>query len=82
MYQYSLGLTNLPRIGFTHVKSRIKTIRRCEQGAVDVKWRVLDFTLLWQTALKCVPRITAPRYFDRELPRGKYSYRGLPQSRV
>jgi hypothetical protein len=28
-------------------------------GAVDVKWLVLDFTLLWQTALKCVPQTMA-----------------------
>jgi hypothetical protein len=25
------------------------------RGTVDVKWLVLNFTLLWQTVLKCVP---------------------------
>jgi hypothetical protein len=40
---YSLGQNNPPRIGFTLVKSRIKKIRRREQGAVNVKWLVLDF---------------------------------------
>jgi hypothetical protein len=44
---YSLGHTHsLLRIGITLVKSRVKKIRHANRGTVDVKWLVLDFTLL------------------------------------
>jgi hypothetical protein len=78
---YSLGQNNPPRIGFTLVKSRIKKIRRREQGAVNVKWLVLDFTVLWQTALKCTADHGIPRYLNCGLPRRKKSYGGLPRGK-
>jgi hypothetical protein len=54
----SLGLNNPLSNGFTLAKSRIKRYDTTNRGdCVYVKWKILDFTLLWQTALSGVPRI-------------------------
>jgi hypothetical protein len=58
---YSLGLNNSPRIGFTLLSRASKRNCAANRGSVDVKWRVLDFTQLWQAALKYVPQIVAKR---------------------
>jgi hypothetical protein len=52
----SLGLNNPPRIGLTLVKSHVEN-KWCikQRETVAVKWLAMNFTLLWQTALKCVP---------------------------
>jgi hypothetical protein len=38
---------------------------------IDVKWLVLDFTLLWQTMLKCVPRIATKKIIIMRIATGK-----------
>jgi hypothetical protein len=52
---YSLDLNNSPRIGLTPGKLRAKNLWRNKQGALDVKWRELELSLLPSSALKCVP---------------------------
>jgi hypothetical protein len=51
---YILGLNNTLHLSFKLAKSRIKNIRRFKQGALDVKWRGLDFTVLLKSTLKFV----------------------------
>jgi hypothetical protein len=53
---YSLDLNNSPRIGLTPGKSCVKNYDATNRGALDVKWWVLEFSLLPSSALKCVPR--------------------------
>jgi hypothetical protein len=79
---YSLGLNNPPRIGFTLVKSRIKTKRRREQGACRCKMAGTGFhSDVASCAQMCTADCGKPRYLDRGLPRRTYSYRGSPQLR-
>jgi hypothetical protein len=82
---YSLGLNNPPRtgIGFTLVKSRIKTKRRRKQGVCRCKMAGTGFhSVVANRAQMCTADCGKPRYLDRGLPRRKYSYPGLPQLRA
>jgi hypothetical protein len=59
------SLSNTPRIGFTLVKLCIKNIRAANWGTADVKWLVMDLTLLWKTALKYAPRMATKKILLR-----------------
>jgi hypothetical protein len=84
----NLGLNNSPRIGFTLVKSRLKKIRRWEQGDSRCKTAGAGYHLFPNSALKCVPKTLAnrgrnaaehgnPRYVYRGLPPRKLTHRGF-----
>jgi hypothetical protein len=55
---FSLGLNNpRSRVGNLYSKSRTATrYEASNRGALNVKWRELEFSLLPSSALKCVPR--------------------------
>jgi hypothetical protein len=64
---YSLGLNNPPRIGFTLVKSRIKTKRRREQGVCRCKMADTGFhSVVANHAQMCTADCGKLRYLDHD----------------
>jgi hypothetical protein len=91
---FSLSLNNPPRtVGILYSKSRAaKRYEALNRGALDVKWRELEFRLLLNSALKYVPQTVAihgvwtadcheQNTYTADCHRQKYKFEsGLPQA--